>query len=52
MGDARRLRNPVHPYQDALQTVPDIGQVGQSEFLPEQVVNDVETFYADNEGQS
>lgn len=55
MGDTEKIyRNPVHPYTKMLfKSVPDIGRRWDKseEFLPEQVVNDVETFYADNEGR-
>jgi peptide/nickel transport system ATP-binding protein len=47
-------KNPVHPYTKMLfAAVPDIGHKWDpaEEFLPEQVINNVQQFYTQNEGR-
>ena len=47
-------KNPVHPYTKMLfAAVPDIGHKWDQdeEFLPEQVINNVQQFYSQNEGR-
>jgi len=54
-GETRKIyENAVHPYTQMLfEAVPEIGERWdpEEEFLPEQVVNDVQNFYQENEGK-
>jgi peptide/nickel transport system ATP-binding protein len=54
-GDTKKIyENSTHPYTQMLfEAVPEIGDRWdpEEEFLPEQVVNDVQKFYKENEGK-
>ena len=54
-GDTKKIyENATHPYTQMLfEAVPEIGDRWdpEEEFLPEQVVNDVQNFYKENEGR-
>ncbi|HPF16809.1 MAG TPA: ABC transporter ATP-binding protein [Thermotogota bacterium] len=54
-GDTEKIyKNPVHPYTKMLfESIPEIGNKWDKEetFLPETVIQDVKTFYRENEGE-